>query len=345
MGDSDIRPTTKRTILDQFLRDTRPAWQRWAMVVVGFLLLLLAPVLAHAQGGGADTVQLVWTAPGDDGAVGTATTYELRVSAAPITLGNWSAANVVGPAPSPLASGRRQGFTVRALSPGTTYYFAMRTVDEAGNWSGLSNVLRWDWIADTAAPSAPLGASAVRLDPDVRVAWGGNAEPDLDGYSIYRATSASGPFARVNATLMSSTEYLDATVPTGAAAVWYQVTASDLSGNESAQSAAAQVQLDAPPAAWSLSPVYPNPSTTSQPVCIPIAMPASGTGSATVEIVNAGGHRVRQIALLSAPTCAGGNGVMWDGRNDSGREVAPGVYRAWLIADGTRESVKLVRVP
>src|SRR2546428_78748 len=31
----------KRMILAQFLRENRPAWKRWAMVVVGFLLLLL----------------------------------------------------------------------------------------------------------------------------------------------------------------------------------------------------------------------------------------------------------------------------------------------------------------
>jgi len=335
----------KRTILEQFLRDNRPPWKRWAIVAVGFLLLLLAPVLAHAQGGGPDTLQLVWTAPGDDGAVGTAATYEVRVSTAPITLGNWSAASVVGPAPAPLPSGKRQGLTVRGLSSGTTYYFAMRTVDDAGNWSGLSNVLSWDWAADVAPPSVPSGVAAVRLGSDVRVTWGPGADPDLDGYSVYRATSESGPFARVNVTLVTPAEYLDTSVPAGVAAVWYQVTASDLSGNESAQSTAAQIQLIAPPEPWTLSPVYPNPSTTVQPVCIPIEIPAAGAGSAAVDIVNAGGQRVRSISILSATTCAGGSGVVWDGRNEAGRTVAPGVYRARLIADETRGSVMVVRVP
>jgi len=334
----------RRTILRQRLRDDRPLWQRWAAFVVGLLLLLLAPLLAHAQGGGADTLQLVWSAPGDDADVGTAATYELRVSSSPITLGNWSAASVVGPSQAPRASGTREGFTVRGLSSDSTYYFAIRAVDDAGNWSGLSNVLRWDWTADTTPPSAPLGVSGVKLDAYARVTWSANPEPDVDGYSIYRATSASGSFARVNATLVSGTEYLDAAIPAGATAVWYRVTASDLSGNESAQSSAAQVQLAGPRRAWRLPPVYPNPSATAEPVCIPIDMPDSGAGDAVVDIVNAGGHRVRHIPLASAVTC-GGTGVAWDGRNDAGREVAPGVYRAWLIAGETRVSVKLVRVP
>jgi chitodextrinase len=335
----------RRTILDQFLRDNRPPWQRWAIVVVGFLLLLLAPVLAHSQGAGADTVQLVWTAPGDDAAVGRASGYEMRFSTAPITGANWDFANIAGPAPNPLEAGRRQAITVRGLSSDTTYYFAIRTVDDAGNWSGVSNLLRWDWVVDTAPPSIPLGISAVRFAPNVRVTWAGSAEMDLDGYAVYRATSAGGPFARVNATLVTGTQYLDSSVPAGATSAWYQVTASDLSGNESAPSPAVQVQLVAAPPPWSLSPVYPNPSRSTQPVCVPIAIPASGVGEAAVDIVNAGGLRIRHIPVATATTCAGGNGVQWDGMNDSGRIVAPGVYRAWLIADGMRESVKLVRVP
>jgi hypothetical protein len=315
------------------------------MAVVGFLLLLLAPVFAHAQGGGTDTVQLVWTAPGDDGMVGTAASYEIRVSTAPITSGNWSVANVVGPAPAPLPGGRRQGVTARGLSTDTTYYFAMIARDDAGNSSGLSNVLRWDWAADSAPPGPPTGLAVVRVGPSVRITWGAVSVPDLDGYSLYRATSAAGPFVRINGTLVTPCEYVDGAVPAGEDAAWYTVTANDLSGNESAQSTSAQVVLVTPPAPWALSPVYPNPSSTSQPVCIPIIIPPSGAGDAAVDIVNAGGHRIRHIELLAAGSCSGGNGVVWDGLNDAGRNVAPGVYRAWLIANGTRESVKLVRVP
>jgi len=334
----------RRTILRQRLRDDRPLWQRWAAIVVGLLLLLLAPLLAHAQGGGPDTLQLVWTAPGDDADVGTAAGYELRVSTAPISLGTWGAANVIGPSQSPSPSGTREGFTVRGLSSDSTYYFAIRSVDEAGNWSPISNVLRWDWIADTTPPSAPLGVAGSKFDADARIIWSDNPEPDINGYSVYRATSATGPFAKLNATLVRGTEYLDAAVPTGVPTAWYRVSASDLSGNESAQSSATQIRLTGPRGAWRLPPVYPNPSMSAEPVCIPIDAPETGTEGATVDIVNSGGYRVRHIPLASSVSC-NGTGVVWDGRNDAGRLVAPGVYRAWLIAGSSRVSVKLVRVP
>ncbi|HEY2956131.1 MAG TPA: hypothetical protein VGK89_12875 [Candidatus Eisenbacteria bacterium] len=332
----------RRVIFRPRLRDDRPPWQRWAAFVVGLLLLLLAPLIAHAQG--VDTLQLVWTAPGDDGDVGTATGYEVRVSTSPITLGTWGAANVVAPAPAPLASGTRQAFTVRGLSTDTTYYFAIRSVDDAGNWSDLSNVLAWDWVADTSPPGAPAGVAGVKVGADVRVTWSAGPEPDLNGYTVYRATDASGPFTRVSGTLITGAQYLDAAVPAGADAVWYQVTASDLSGNEGAPSAPAKVALVTPPAPWTLSPGYPNPSRTGESVCIPIVVPAGGAGDAAVDIVDGGGHRVRHIALSSAVSCGAG-GVVWDGANEAGRAAAPGVYRAWLIAGDSRESVRLVRVP
>jgi hypothetical protein len=277
--------------------------------------------------------------------IGTASAYELRVSIAPITTGNWGSANVVGGAPAPLASGRRQGITIPGLSSDTTYYFAMRTVDDSGNWSSISNVLRWDWTADTAAPPAPLSVSGVRLGADVGLTWSAVGASDLDGYSIYRAISESGPFVRVNATLVTPNQYLDTTVPAGGDAVWYRVTASDLSGNESAQSNSAQVWLVTPSAEWTMSPVFPNPSATSQSLCIPISVPQSGPGNATVDIVNSGGQRIRRMRIETAATCAGGSGVVWDGANESGFGVAPGVYSARLIAGSTRRSVKFVRVP
>ncbi len=36
------------------------------------------------------SVDLSWTAPGDDGATGTATTYDVRYSTSTITAGNWA---------------------------------------------------------------------------------------------------------------------------------------------------------------------------------------------------------------------------------------------------------------
>jgi hypothetical protein len=87
-----------------------------------------------------DSVTLNWTAPGDDGNVGTATTYDIRYSKEPITDANWVGATQCQGESAPKPAGSSESFTVKDLSPNTVYYFAMKTADEVPNWSALSNV-------------------------------------------------------------------------------------------------------------------------------------------------------------------------------------------------------------
>jgi hypothetical protein len=260
------------------------------------LTLALGAGTARAQAP-ADTVSLMWTAPGDDGNIGTAQGYEMRMSLAPIDESNWSGATLVAGAPPPLPAGTTQLMVARGLSYGTTYYFAIKTVDDAGNWSPISNLVRWDWVFDTAPPAAPSGLAAALAAGGVRVTWTPNSEADLAGYSVYRALAASGPFTDVSGSLLASPTFLDATVPPGTAVVWYQVTARDNSGNESARSSIASLTLVATATGtWSLDPGYPNPSPAGATVHIPLTVPA-GAGEARIEIVNNIGQRVRRIDL------------------------------------------------
>jgi hypothetical protein len=95
------------------------------------------------------SVQVTWTAPGDDGSVGTATQYDLRYSTAAITATNFGSATRWNATPAPAAAGASQNVTVTGLAPTTTYYFAIKTADDAGNWSGISNII------SKATPAAP----------------------------------------------------------------------------------------------------------------------------------------------------------------------------------------------
>jgi len=100
-----------------------------------------APITTLAITGTTETTAaLRWTAVGDDSVTGTATSYEVRYSTAPITSANWSAASQATGEPTPTAAGTIQTFTVSGLTRETTYYFAIRASDEAGNMSALSNV-------------------------------------------------------------------------------------------------------------------------------------------------------------------------------------------------------------
>lgn len=88
----------------------------------------------------ATAITVTWTAPGDDGNVGQATSYDLRYSASPITDSNFASATVVSGAPTPSTAGSSETMTVTNLQPSTTYSFALKTTDEAGNVSALSNI-------------------------------------------------------------------------------------------------------------------------------------------------------------------------------------------------------------
>ncbi len=140
---------------------------------------LISNVISKATGAAPDTIRpaaaaiavgaltdstatLTWTAVGDDSLAGTATSYQVRYSTAPITVANFGSATVVANPPAPAAAGTAQSVVVRGLGRQVTYYFALRTVDEAGNTSALSNVPSAT-TPDTMPPSAirTLAASFV----------------------------------------------------------------------------------------------------------------------------------------------------------------------------------------
>ncbi|MFD0670722.1 fibronectin type III domain-containing protein [Cohnella sp. GCM10027633] len=108
------------------------------------------------------SVTLTWTAPGDDGATGTATSYDVRYSTSAITSGNWASATQASGEPTPGASGASQSMTVSGLSASTTYYFALKATDEASNVSAISNVVSKATTspADSTAPAAVTNLAA-----------------------------------------------------------------------------------------------------------------------------------------------------------------------------------------
>ncbi|HOZ08863.1 MAG TPA: leucine-rich repeat domain-containing protein, partial [candidate division Zixibacteria bacterium] len=88
------------------------------------------------------SVVLGWTAPGDDGLTGIANAYDLRASADTITDATFVWAVPLADIVSPGVAGQPQTVVVDDLLSDSIYYFAMKTIDEAGNASGLSNCCR-----------------------------------------------------------------------------------------------------------------------------------------------------------------------------------------------------------
>ncbi|KCZ72292.1 nitrous oxidase accessory protein [Candidatus Methanoperedens nitroreducens] len=96
-----------------------------------------------------DSITLTWTAPGDDGNIGTASQYDIRYSTSVINESNWNSATQVTGEITPAPAGTTQTIKITGLNSGTTYYFAIRTADDVPNWSGLSNVPDAATVSDT----------------------------------------------------------------------------------------------------------------------------------------------------------------------------------------------------
>ena len=129
------------------------------------------------------TASLRWNAVGDDSLTGTATSYDVRYSTTPITAANWSSATQVTGEPTPAVSGTVTNFTVTGLTRQTTYYFAIKVVDDAGSPSALSNVVNVttpDQTAPAAVRDLVVGFSWLGWHtamPEIEHPPGVNAEP------------------------------------------------------------------------------------------------------------------------------------------------------------------------
>ena len=104
---------------------------------------------------------LLWEAPGDDGATGTASAYDIRSSTDSITVENWSTATQAADPPAPRDAGSAETFTFEGLATGTAYYFALKAVDDEDNWSALSNV-----ATGTTTEEPPPDDPVLSVSPD-----------------------------------------------------------------------------------------------------------------------------------------------------------------------------------
>jgi len=103
-----------------------------------------------------DYALLSWTAPGDNGMTGTVAAYDLRYSTQPVNAANFAAATQVPTVPAILPAGSSQSYVMTGLTASTTYYFALKARDEAGNWSSISNVPTGVTTATDVVPPARI---------------------------------------------------------------------------------------------------------------------------------------------------------------------------------------------
>ncbi|MCA9755465.1 MAG: hypothetical protein KDA27_06665 [Candidatus Eisenbacteria bacterium] len=117
------------------------------------------------------TLTLLWTSPGDDGEEGIAWLYDVRRSPEPIDSDSWDQATPIHGEPGPSPAGRTQLFILRELDGGERVFFALRTEDEWGNVSELSNVVEAEPL-DRTSPGRVTDLAAAAVGPlTVRLTW------------------------------------------------------------------------------------------------------------------------------------------------------------------------------
>ncbi|MCA9727946.1 MAG: PD40 domain-containing protein, partial [Candidatus Eisenbacteria bacterium] len=139
------------------------------------------------------SLTLAWTAPGDDGDVGRAASYELRYQRGELTEEAWGNAIVFPQNLVPTESGGAERLTVDGLDLRTFYAFAVKAIDEAGNVSTISNVPGGetvDVVRLTELHGTSGGASHPRWSPDGRqIAFSAALSANLE---IFRVATTGG---------------------------------------------------------------------------------------------------------------------------------------------------------
>lgn len=149
------------------------------------------------------------------------------------TAGNW--VNVDRPTECDQASvapGSNGSFTFVATAPMTpgNYQEKFELVQDGTAWFDGSgdNVTWYVEVIEPPKPDAPTGLVASHLNNTVGLDWNDNAESDLAGYNVYRASTQNGTYTKLNASLLTASAYTD-TLANGSLAFYYVEAVNDAS--------------------------------------------------------------------------------------------------------------------
>jgi len=146
------------------------------------------------------SVTFNWTAPADQPDNYPATLYDFRWSANPITAANFDQA-MQYEISAPLAPGEEETILVDGLTPGTSYYFAVKSADYFGNTSEISNTVTA--TTEFAPEAVVVGDPSVTVDINVNpietgiftIQNQGQAELTFDVFPIYLGRTNTQPLS------------------------------------------------------------------------------------------------------------------------------------------------------
>jgi hypothetical protein len=134
--------------------------------------------------------RLRWTAPRDDGHEGRAAQYEIRYGSD--LASDWDSASIAPDPPTPSLAGAIDSVTIGAMPHGL-WEFGVRSADESGNWSLVSNIVATTVLPDTIAPETIIDFEVQQRASEFHLQW---TAPGDDGsvgrcshYEVRYATS------------------------------------------------------------------------------------------------------------------------------------------------------------
>jgi len=138
-------------------------------------------------------------------------------------------------------------FTDVGRAPATTYSYAVKAVDAAGVEGAASSPLQVTTTGTSNVP-APTNVSIDAVDAaSVTLSW--TAPAEVAGFDVLRAGTSGGPYAKVNANLVTDTSFTDAQLTTGTT-YFYVVKSRDARGGSSGPSMEVSATTAAAPACF-----------------------------------------------------------------------------------------------
>ena len=200
-----------------------------------------------------NSLTLKWTAPGDDGHVGTPAGYVVKYSrTGSINKWNWANSTTYVQSWVPLTANSPESRVITGLSPNTKYWFAIKAYDELQKYGNISNSPSGATLLQI--PTQPLNLTATPGKKQVTLTW---SAPESDGglpitnYSVYKV-DRDGSYALL-ATIGDVLSYTDKGLTDGVT-YYYKVAAVNING-EGPNS----TQVHATPASWNPLMIIGNP--------------------------------------------------------------------------------------
>lgn len=194
-------------------------------------------------------------------------------------------------------------------------------------------ILSWE-----DGPATPVLISAIRARPvadGIELRWKLQTDEDINAIRVYRSTTTDGSEILLTPRALPGTErrYIDMTAAWG---IRYRY-AITVTGRNSGEIRSATVEAERAPLVAYLFQNRPNPFNPS--TVIRYIVPARAD-RVTLRIYDVEGRVVR--TLVDGPQVYGENRVTWNGRDDTGRRVASGVYFYRIMFSGFEMTKKMV---